>query len=146
MFENTINMLKSQGLILQDDIVVVCMESTASAGFWFGAIGAAIAAAKAKYYIISANQNEIRVFDLNKKTGEYLGTFFVINKSEIQKAVFSGLFGSFNFSFKSNSVNFKYQANNRFGINQKEQLLPPKGLHQVQLLIKHLSRENNLSG
>jgi len=121
MYYVTVNNLVNYGLVKQGDIVVACMDSTASGAFFGGAIGAAIASSNASRYIMAVNEKGVSLFDVDKKTGNYLGTCSEFKKEEILKASVGGLFGSFNIILKTASGSYKFQTKNKFyGYLQKE--------------------------
>ena len=83
-YQSTIDQLRTAKLIDPNDLVIACMQTPSSAGmFWGGAIGAAIATANCSHYIMSFGNHEIKLFDINKKTGEYLNTITIIEKCNI---------------------------------------------------------------
>jgi hypothetical protein len=130
MFEKVINELKKLDLIEQDDIVIAGMDKVSASTFvLFGAIDGAVAASGADRRIIAANKNSIRVFDVDKKTGEYLWTYSKFNKEEIRKLKAGLSLGSFGLTFKTGAGCHEYSANKKFqGYDQKEQLNKMKEL------------------
>lgn len=121
MFDVTIQNLKGAGLIYDGDIVLVCREAPSQFAYFGGAIGGAIAAANAKAFILCANEREIRLFDIDKKTGEYFGTFALINRGEIKKATASTFLGSGSIIIKTFNGSHRFQfAKKMRGFVQKE--------------------------
>jgi len=117
MYEDTINDLMNSGLIEKDDVVVACMDNVLKSALLFGAIGAAIASSKAKRYIIAANRNSIRIFDVEKKTGNYLGTCSTFKRMEVTDAVVKGYY----ITLVTTSGKFKYMSAKKFeGRSQKD--------------------------
>lgn len=85
-YTTTLDLLRSQNLITENDAVVACSEAVSNATmYWFGAIGSAIAATKSKHYILAVSAEGIKLFDIDKETGAYLNTVSVIQKSDIIK-------------------------------------------------------------
>ena len=117
MFYDTVNFLMGRGFIKPDDLVVACMDSTAAASYW----GGAIAASNAGRYILAANASGVTLFDVDKKTGQYLGTCIVLNKMNILKARVSGFLGSWTLFVKTTAHTYKLQSRSTFsGYPQKE--------------------------
>lgn len=87
-----IDKLKSSGMILSNEIVLVCQDvPSTSAAIFGGAIGSAIASGKLRHYIATFSKERIQFFDIDKQTGEYLGTMIKISSSEILKLNISKL-------------------------------------------------------
>ena len=124
IFDPTINNLKSLGHIEKDDIVIACIDQVSTGTVvLFGAIGAAIASSKADTYIMAINGNGITLFDVDKKTGAYLGTQSRLTKEEIVKAGIKGGLGSFSIMLKITSEKRTYSTSNKFrGRHQKEEI------------------------
>ena len=123
MYDKVISELRSSDRIGADDIVVVCMDSTTKGALLGGAIGAAIAASKASHYVMVANGNSLAVFDVDKKTGEYLGTGSKFEKEDVISAVVRGGLGSFSILLKTNSEKHTFSTSNKFrGYVQKDQI------------------------
>jgi len=123
MYDKTISDLKNLGLIEQDDIAVACMDNITKSIALFGAIGGAIAQSKASRYIVVANKDSLRIFDVEKKTGNYLGTCSTFRADEIAEAFVKGSLGTFNVVLKTTSGNYKYQTSNKFDkFLQKEEI------------------------
>jgi len=119
MYDDTINDLRNSGLIEKDDIVIGCMDNVLKSALLFGAIGAVIATSKAKRYIMAANRNSIRVFDVEKKTGRYLGTYTTFKRMEVTDAVVKGYY----ITITTTSGKFKYGTAKKFeGLLQKENI------------------------
>ncbi|GHV01118.1 hypothetical protein FACS1894211_10170 [Clostridia bacterium] len=93
-YAETIDFLKQQGLIAPDGEAAACMDYSVSGAVWGGAIGAAVSASHANNYIIAADGNAIRVFDIDKQSGVYQNTFSEIKRENIKRLGVSGLFGS----------------------------------------------------
>lgn len=93
MFEQTISELKAAALIKETDIAVVCTDTPSPMASIFGAIGAAIAASKTQAYILSANENEIKLFDIDRKTCRYNNSFSLFTRENIKKLSVAGLGG-----------------------------------------------------
>ena len=99
------------------------MDNITKSAVLFGAIGAAIAQSKAGRYIVAVNKDGLRIFDVEKKTGEYLGTCSTFRTYEITEAFVKGSLGSFNVVLKTTSGNYKYQTSNKFDkYLQKEEI------------------------
>lgn len=115
MFENTIAQLKSQGLINESDIVIACRDASnvGKAQFWGGAIAAAAVQANAARFILAADEKSIRLFDVNKNTGDYLGSCVQFMKAEIVKAKFGGL-GTYTFVIKTATEKHLFQTTKKF--------------------------------
>lgn len=117
-FAETIDFLKAQGLIAPESEAVACTDYAVSYG---GAIVAAIAMSRANYYILAANENDIRIFDIDKESGIYQNTFSEIKRADVKKAAASGLFGSKVIFIKANSGSFSFSAPAKIkGFPQKE--------------------------
>ncbi|MDR2866319.1 MAG: hypothetical protein LBV13_02820 [Methanomassiliicoccaceae archaeon] len=122
MYEETIKKLKENGSIGDGDATIVCMNAVSMvAGIAFGAIGAAVAALKVSrepHHILAANTEEIRIFDIDRKTAEFLGNATVIKKEEIKSAA-----GGKRMSIKPQSgKKLVFQTHPKFNkYNQKEE-------------------------
>ncbi len=86
--EELLASLKKIGLIKDGDICLRAMDSANMSGALFGAIGAAIAMAKAQRYLISINSAGIKIFDI-EKTGDYKQSYNNIPAEQITKAQLS---------------------------------------------------------
>ncbi len=123
MYLETVQRLKAAGLIKDGDIVAACEDAPSTAAFfWGGAIGAAIAGRNRKFYILTANSDEIRLFDVDK-TGVYLNSYVPILRQDIVKAGASGLIGGKNIVIKTHAETLRFLARNKVQGNvQKESL------------------------
>lgn len=127
MLEEAVLKLKTAGLIKPDDIVVACTDIVHASAGWGGWIGVAIAAKNLGHYLLSANRDEIRLFDVDKKTGEYLETYSPILKSEIIKAWATSYLRGKYITVKTDGDIFRFFAYNKFkGYNQKNGLVALK--------------------
>jgi hypothetical protein len=94
-------------------------------GIAFGAIGAAAAAANAKHFIFAADENSIRVFNIDKSTGVYYNNSFSdIRGEDVVKASVSGYIGGKNVAVKTlRAGTLRYQIpNKRRGFAQKDEV------------------------
>jgi len=134
MFENTIEQLKGRNLIGENDIVIACMdepneENTSAAGMG-GAVGGFVAgfaasmnhSKNAKRYLMAVNKDGIRLFCVNKETGECKDTWTVFKKEEILKAKVG--FRNIAITIKTTLGKFQFLAGNKFDkhYTQREQL------------------------
>lgn len=130
VYEAVITSLREAGLIGSSDIAIVCIEAPSMAAtFWGGAIGAAIAASKADLFIMSVNENEIRLFDVDKKTAQYLNTYISLPKADVISAEMAGALGSkiiYIKTTKSKKMLRYNTANTYSGHPQKENLIKLK--------------------
>jgi len=125
----TIQKLKIAELIKENDMIIACADAPSQwAFFWGGAIGGALSAAKCKQYLMSVNTEEIRLFDLDKKTGDYLNTYSFISRSDIIKANVAGAFNAKTINIKTvKSGNLRFSTANNFkGFQQKETITTVK--------------------
>lgn len=74
-YGKTIDGLKASGLIKDGDKYAVCLFQTEN-------YGNTVVTSNVDY-IMSANDEEIKLFTLHRKTGEYLGNFSVFKKADI---------------------------------------------------------------
>lgn len=74
-YQKTIDGLKEKGLIKDGDKYAVCLFRTENYGNTMVTSNVD--------YILSANDEEIKLFDLHKKTGEYLGSFVFFKKADV---------------------------------------------------------------
>jgi len=134
MFEQTVNELKSLNYIEQNDIVVACMRGismkslilvlipAAIGGALAGILGGMIAGmivltivySMATRHILAVNENGLRIFNVNKRTKDYLGTYSEFRKDEITEASVKGSRGSFNIILRTTSGNRPYMTKNKF--------------------------------
>lgn len=84
-YDVTIDKLRAGGLIDSDELVLLSMDSASAGAAVFGLVGAAIALSNCSHYIFSTNGRDLKFFDIDKKTGEYLGTLTKIERSRIRK-------------------------------------------------------------
>jgi hypothetical protein len=92
-FINTVNSLKSQNLISETDITLYCIDAP-NLTIYGSLLGGAMMLThlkKAPRHILALNDNEIKVFDIDKITGEYLNVRAIITKPEMSKIKISGL-------------------------------------------------------
>lgn len=120
MISETISNLKNSGLIKQDDIVIACMDYMADNG---GPINSNMTALTIGHYILVANKDGIRLFDINKKTDEYSGICISYKNEKVIKTSISGLFGNLIIGLKTTSGYSSYSASKKFkDYSQKEDL------------------------
>lgn len=74
-YKKTIDGLKESGLIKEGDKYAVCLFRTENNGV--------TTVTSNVDYILSANDEEIKLFNIHKKTGEYLDSFAVFKKQDI---------------------------------------------------------------
>lgn len=89
-FETTMQQLSEGGLIGKDDIAVFAQEApSTAAAVWGGAIGAALSSTNRGSFLIAVNGDRIKLFDIDKGTGAYLGTSSTFEKAELKKVAVS---------------------------------------------------------
>jgi len=131
MFDQAISHLKNIDMIGNDDIVIACMDNVTKATILGGAIGAAIASSRAGRYILAANKEYLSIFDVDKKTGEFLGTCTKIGSNEIKGAKVKGGLGSFSVKLRTDSWKGTYATSNKFqGRHQKDDIAKLKELFE----------------
>ncbi|MDE7464617.1 MAG: hypothetical protein K2M48_06265 [Clostridiales bacterium] len=113
-YQKTIDALKENGLILPDDKCAVCLFIVESKnyGLYTETITSKVD------YIIAANADEIKLFDIDKKTGEYLESMLTFRKDDIQYTkkrrernfiwASKGIFGGRNIAIRFLSENFAH--------------------------------------
>ena len=81
-YQKTTDGLKENGLILPDDKCAVCLfqNETESNGVTSTVISSKVD------YIMAANADEIKLFDIDKKSGEYLDSFLTFKKDDVKYA------------------------------------------------------------
>lgn len=136
MYLDTAMMLQEKGLISSGDIVIFCSEQPSLAAGLFGAVGVAIATSRAQRFILTANKDEIRLFDVDKD-GTYLNSYIPIVKGEIVKAKVSILLGSSNIVIQTLAETKRLAANHKNkGIAQKEELKKLRDLFKSEFMPK----------
>ncbi|MCL2631158.1 MAG: MFS transporter [Firmicutes bacterium] len=138
-FNGAISYLKDSGLIGENDITLVCRRTPSLFVFLlFGALWHAVTMKLSPSYLISANENSITAFKLNKKTGGYSGEHTVLNKDKITKALFnlSGISIKHKETYwadedRTYEVTTKYSALKRF--NKQSQ---KEAIHKLDSLIR----------
>jgi hypothetical protein len=91
--------------------------------FLFGAIGNAIIKSGGKHHIMALNNTRLRVFEVNAKTGEYLGNCLTFRRDEITNIVLRNSLASFGIGLRTTSGNYKYSTFFKTGdYEQKEQV------------------------
>ena len=118
MYDRAINYLKNLEMIDKEDIIVACTDCattpTASAG----------ACADEVHYILAANDEGLRIFDVDRRTGTFLGTYSRIVKDEITAAGINGSMGSFTLTLRTVSERLAYETNVKlYGREQKGEIL-----------------------
>jgi hypothetical protein len=137
-YAETIDFLKQQGLMAPDGEAAACMDSIQNTAIWFGAIGAAVAASKANCYILAADKQSIRVFDIDKQSGVYQNTFSEIKPENIKRINVVGLFGSKTVYIKTlnaGTLNFSVPAKFK-GFQQKEAVARLSALLKAEFVKK----------
>ena len=81
-YQKTIDCLKENGLIKPDDQCAFCLFKNESES---NGVVTTIISSKVDY-IMAANADEIKLFDIDKKTGEYLGSFLTFKKDDVKYA------------------------------------------------------------
>ena len=81
-YQKTIDELKENGLIKSDDKCAFCLFQAESES---NGVTSTILTSKTDY-IMAANIDEINLFDIDKKTGEYLGSFLTFKKDDVTYA------------------------------------------------------------
>ena len=109
-YKKTIDGLKENGLILQEDKYAVCLFRTES--------DATTMTTSSVDYVMTANNDEIKLFSVHKKTGEYLGDYLVFKKEDIAYSkklrernfvwASKGLFGGINIAIRFIALNFSH--------------------------------------
>ena len=133
MYDQVINELRLSKKIGPDDPVIVCMDTPPmAAGILGGAVGALIASTRSGHYIMAADKDGLTTFDLDKKTGTYLGTGARIEKKDIVKFNFGGALGAFNIVVKTASDKHAYSSGKKFRkYVQEEQVAKMKELFKT---------------
>jgi len=127
MFSRAISYLKDIDMIGNDDIVIACMDNTAKATI----LGGTAASGRAERYILAANKDFLSIFDVDRKTGEFLGTCTKIGSDEIKGARVNGGLISFSVKLITDSRKCTYATSNRFqGRRQKEDIEKLKELFE----------------
>lgn len=98
-YQQTIDGLKENGLIAPNDKCAVCLfeEEEKSNGIITTVISSKVD------YIMAANVDEIKLFDIDKKTGEYLDSFLTFKKDDVK------------YEKKAKNRNFVYASKGIFG-------------------------------
>ncbi len=78
-YQKTIEGLKEAGLIQPNDFYAVCLFYTESES---NGVTTTYITAKTDYIMV-ANKTEIKLLDIDKKTGEYLDNFLTFKKNEL---------------------------------------------------------------
>ena len=78
-YQKTIDTLKEAGLIQPDDLYAVCLFYTESES---NGVTTTYITAKTDYIMV-ANQTEIKLLDIDKKTGAYLDNFLSFKKEDL---------------------------------------------------------------
>ena len=110
-------------LIGNDDIVITCTgNSENKAPEICERSGAMILAEKGRY-ILAANNDCLRIFDVDARTGSFLGIFYRIEKDEITAAAVNGRSGSFSVRVITASGKFTYVTKNKLcGRDQENEI------------------------
>lgn len=118
-----LNEIKNSDLVTSDEIIIVGQgKPSAATGAMFGAIGAAAAQAKLPVYVIAVSSTGIKLFDVERKTGKYLGTMVKMNYADTTKFNASGLLTKV-ISAKYNGKAYQVMTGKKmFGIPQAEEL------------------------
>lgn len=109
-YKKTIEGLKESGLILPEDKYAVCLFRTES--------DVTTMTTSNVDYIMAANNEEVKLFIVHKKTGEYLGDFLTFKKADIVYSkklrernfvwASKGLFGGINIAVHYVALNFSH--------------------------------------
>lgn len=86
-YKKIIDDLKAKGLIAPNEIAVTATDDVTTTAMWFGAIGAAVAMAKAARYLLCVGDDVIKIFHINKDSETYEERFNLIKKENITKIV-----------------------------------------------------------
>jgi len=123
MLNETICRLREMELIGNDDIVITCTENHEKAQPEVcERSGATIFVEKGRY-ILAANNDCLRIFDVDRRTGSFLGIFYRIEKKEITAAAINGRSGSFCVRLITPSGKFTYATKNRLcGRDQENEI------------------------
>lgn len=76
----TLDCLKENELIKPDDLCAVCLFKVEIENM--GVVSKVISSKVD--YILAANTDELKLFDIDKKTGEYLGSFITFKKDDVK--------------------------------------------------------------
>lgn len=117
----TLATLRERGLVAADDVTIVCAEApSASAMFWGGAIGAAISSSGRGHAVVALNGDRIRIFDIDKSTGQYLETMAEFDRENLKKVKFSTVL-THEILLKSTEGDAHFVVANKFnGFEQKD--------------------------
>ncbi|MCL2607758.1 MAG: hypothetical protein FWD92_04310 [Methanomassiliicoccaceae archaeon] len=83
-------------------------------GLVLGLIVGLIIYLKTDRHIMAANEKDLRVFDVKRKTKKYLGTYSSFRRDEINEALVKGSPGSFNIKLRTTTGDRKYQTGVKF--------------------------------
>lgn len=120
-YEPTFAKLRERKLAGEGDVLIVCAEApSAATAFWGGAIGAALTSSGRGHAVLAINENSIRIFDVDKATGEYLETMAEYNRDNLKKVSFSTVL-SHEIMLKGTEGNAHFTVAKKFnGFEQKE--------------------------
>lgn len=128
-YQKTIDGLKESGLIQNGDLCAVCLFQTESES---NGVTTTYTVSKVDY-IMSANGEQLKLFEIDKKTGAYLDSYLVFNKSDLaygrkaveRKFIYAsrGLFGGMYIAIHFIAENFIHTyciPKTHHGFEQKE--------------------------
>jgi hypothetical protein len=124
MYGKTICDLKDLELIGGDDIVIVCTDDTESE--YCGTLGITILAGTGSY-ILAANKRRLKTFDVDRETGQFLGTCTRIGAEELRSATVNNDEDRLTVKLKTSSWKCTYATNNKLhGHEQEDEILKLK--------------------
>jgi len=116
MFDRAINSLRNLDMIDKSDIIVACTQSEEAAA-------PGTAAADECSYLLAANEDGLRIFEVDRRTGTFLGTYSKIEREAIRAAGVNGCLGSFSVRLRTETERIVYETSERlYGREQKSEI------------------------
>jgi len=107
-YEATISQLKEMGLLLEKDNYVFCKyaQPVTLGATLFGALSGVMTVEWSHVdYLMAANEDEIKIFYITKKTGDFTNEYIVLTKKDIDKiACKKYLFGNRTIVLRSKQI------------------------------------------
>lgn len=125
-YDETISLLKSKGLLTEADKYVFCRyDQPFNVLDMLSAFGGVATVRWSNFdYILAADEERLKIFNINKKTGEFTGNYIFLEKKQINKIkVKKYLFKNIRIIVRAKSIKFKsnYFTKNLFrGYEQTE--------------------------